>query len=193
MSADWTCNDCGNYDPENTNWRGWGYCTERNQYYPKSDKACSNKFDHKSDYVPMCFLTTAICDMLGMDDNCYGLNVMRNFRDTILVNDSRYYPLLAEYEVVGPVISDNMYKDKHGVQVAEYYFENYIYDIIMNLSTRRDYNDAIGKYVQMVNDFKRMYGVTKEVNENDVHLLGDKIQRKEYKVKRLVRVKDELK
>ena len=191
MADYWTCNDCENYDPENTNWRGWGYCTERNQYYPKSDRACTNKFAHKSDYVPMCFLTTAICDMLGMDDNCYGLNVMRNFRDTILVNDPRYYPLLAEYEVVGPVISENMYKDEHGVEVAEYYFENYIYDIVMNLSTKKDYNDAVKKYVEMVTDFKRMYGVTMEVTENDVNSLSDKIQRKEYKVKKLVRTKDE--
>ena len=43
MGAYWTCNDCNNYDPERTNYRGWGYCTERCQYYPKSDPACSNK------------------------------------------------------------------------------------------------------------------------------------------------------
>jgi len=190
MSADWTCNDCNNYDPERTNGKGWGYCTERCQYYPKSDRRC-NRFENKPDYVPTCFLTTAICDMLGMEDNCYGLNVMRNFRDNILVNDSRYYPLLAEYEVVGPIISENMYNDEHGIEVAEYYFENYIYDIVINLSTRKDYNDAVDKYVEMVNDFKRMYGVIKDVTENDVQLLSDKIQKKEYKIKRFLRVKDE--
>lgn len=191
MSSYWTCNDCGNYDPKRTNYRGWGYCTARNQYYPKSDRACSNKFAHKSDYVPSgCFLTTTICDMLGLDDNCYGLNIMRSFRDTILVNDPRHYPLLAEYEVVGPIISDNMKNDQHGVEVAEYYFEHYIYDIVMNLSIKRDYNDAVEKYVEMVTDFKRMYGVTKDVNESDVTLLGQKIKNKEYKVKKLVKVED---
>ena len=190
MADYWTCNDCGNYNPDDTNLRGWGYCTARNQYYPKSDRAC-NKFDHKSDYVPSgCFLTTTICDMLGFDDNCYGLNVMRNFRDNVLVNDSRYYPLLAEYEIVGPVISENMKNDDHGVEVAEYYFENYIYDIVMNLSTKKDYNEAVEKYVEMVTDFKRMYGVTKELNESDITLLCQSIKNNNYKVKRLVNVED---
>lgn len=190
MEAYWTCGECLHYNPEKTNSKGWGYCTERFTYYPFNDKACTTKFDHKRDYSPQCFLTTAICDMLGMEDNCYGLNVMRNFRDTILVNDLRYYPLLAEYDVVGPVISENMYNDEHGVEVAEYYFENYIYDIVVNLSTRRDYNDAVEKYVEMVTDFKRMYGVTKEVNESDITLLGKKIKNNEYKVKKLVKAED---
>jgi len=191
MSSYWTCYDCGKYDRNDVNRYDECYCTHFNKYYPKGDRACS-RFEHRTDYVPSgCFLTTTICDMLGMEDNCYGLNVMRNFRDTILVNDPRHYPLVAEYEVVGPIISENMKNDEYGVEVAEYYFENYIYDIVMNLSTRRDYNEAVEKYVEMVNDFKRMYGVTREVTENDVNSLSDKIQRKEYKVKKLVRTKDE--
>jgi len=181
--AYWTCNDCNNYDPERTNYRGWGYCTERNSYYPKSEPACTNKFEHKTDYVPPCFLTTTICDIFGFADDCYGLNIMRNFRDTILVNDIKYHALLAEYEVVGPVISEKMYKDNHRDEVAGYYFENYIYDIIMNLSTRKDYNEAVDKYVEMVNDMKRMYGVTKEVTNDDVAVLSKKIANKQYKVK----------
>lgn len=191
MSSYWTCYDCGRYDRGDVNRYDECYCTYYQKYYPKGDKACGN-FEHRTDYVPSgCFLTTTICDMLGMEDNCYALNVMRNFRDTVLVNDTRYYPLLAEYEVVGPVISENMQKDEHGVEIAEYYFEHHIYDIVMNLSTRRDYNDAVEKYVEMVTDFKRMYGVSKEVSESDVILLSDKIQRNEYKPKRLERVKDE--
>lgn len=181
--ADWTCNDCNNYDPERTNWSGNGYCTELCIYCPKSDKACS-KFEHNPDYVPPCFLTTAICNIFGFEDNCYGLNVMRNFRDTILVNDIKYHTLLAEYEVVGPVISERMYNDEYRQEVAGYYFENYIYDIIMNLSTRKDYDEAVDKYVEMVNDMKRMYGVTKEVTNEDVKVLTRKIENKEYKTKK---------
>lgn len=191
MSSYWTCYDCGRYDRGDVNRYDECYCTYYRKYYPKGDKACRN-FEQRSDYVPSgCFLTTTICDMLGMKDNCYGLNIMRNFRDTILVNNPIYYPLLAEYEVVGPIISENMQRDSHGVEVAEYYFENYIYDIVMNLSTKKDYNDAISKYVEMVTDLKRMYVVNKGITNDDVCLLSDKIQRKEYKSKRLVRTKDE--
>lgn len=182
MGAYWTCNDCGNYDPENTNWRGWGYCAERNSYYPKSDRAC-NKFEHKPDYVSQCFLTTAICNIFGFEDNCFGLETMRCFRDNILVKDSKYHRLLAEYEVVGPVISYMMYNDEHSLEVAEYYYENYIYDIVINLSTKKDYNEAVAKYVEMGNDMKRMYGITKEVSEEDIKVLTRKIENNQYKVK----------
>ena len=182
--AYWTCNDCDNYDPERTNYRGWGYCTERCSYYPKSEPACTNKFAHKSDYVSSCFLTTAICNIFGFEDDCFGLEIMRDFRDTILVNDVRYHALLAEYEVVGPIISDRMYMDNHSMEVASYYFENYIYDIIMNLSSKRDYDEAVSKYIEMVNDMKRMYGVYKEVTENDVIFISEKIKNKQYKVKK---------
>lgn len=183
--AYWTCNDCNNYDPDRTNWRDWGYCTERCSYYPKSEPACTDKFDHKSDYVSSCFLTTAICDIFGFADDCFGLETMRNFRDTVLVNDVRYHALLAEYELVGPIISGRMYNDSHCDEVAGYYFENYIYDIIMNLSTRKDYNEAVDRYVEMVNDMKRMYGVTKEVTNDDIKILTKRIENKEYKTKKI--------
>jgi len=181
--ASWTCNDCASYDAERTNYRGWGYCTERCQYYPPSDRAC-NKFRNNPEYTSSCFLTTAICDIFGYADNCFGLETLRNFRDTILVNDSKYYGLLAEYEVVGPIISERMYNDSHKNEVADYYFENYLYDIIVNLSTRKDYNEAVDRYVEMVNDMKRMYCVNHEVTEDDVLVLAKKIENKQYKVKK---------
>ena len=187
--ADYQCIDCKKYDENNTNRYGEGYCTYYCRYFPKSDRRCSNNFEKRDDYSSGCFLTTTICNIFGMKDDCYGLNVMRKFRDTVLVNDSRYYPLLAEYEVVGPIISEKMYKDEHGLEVAEYYFEHYIYDIIMNLSIRKDYNEAVEKYVEMVNDLKRMYGVTKEITNEDVDLLTNQIKNKQYKVKKLVRTK----
>lgn len=183
MSSYWTCYDCGRYDRNDTNRYDEGFCTYYCKYYPKSDKACS-RFEQRSDYVPSgCFLTTTICDMLGMEDNCFGLQTMRNFRDTVLVNDPKYYHLLAEYEVIGPIISDKIKNDSHGIEVAEYYFENYIYDIVMNLSTTGDYNSAVNKYVEMVTDLKRMYVVNEEISLNDVMHLGAKILKKQYKNK----------
>lgn len=180
--AYYTCNDCQSYDRNDTNRYDEGYCTEYCRYYPKSDKACS-RFNLRNDINTTCFLTTAICDIFGYEDDCFVLNVMRNFRDTVLVNDVKYHALLTEYEVIGPIISQKMYVDSHRGEVAGYYFENYIYDIVMNLSSRKDYDDAINKYIEMVNDLKRMYGVTKEISNEDVLVLTRKIENKQYKVK----------
>lgn len=180
--AYWTCNDCERYDRTDTNRYDECYCTYYNKYFARSDRACS-RFEQRSEYIPNCFLTTAICNIFGFEDNCLCLETMRNFRDTVLVNDPKYYSLLAEYEVVGPTISAMMNTDEHGLEVAEYYFENYIYCIFMNLLTKKDYNEAVDKYVEMVNDMKRMYKVTKEVSEEDIKSLTKKIENKQYKVK----------
>ena len=185
MSSYYTCYECQKYNPEDTNRYGEGYCCARNKYYPSSDRAC-NLFDKDERRAGSsgCFLTTAICHIFGYEDDCYGLNVMRDFRDTILIADRKYYPLLAEYEVLGPIISKKMYNDPYRDEVAGYYYENYIYDIIVNLTNTRNYDEAVNKYVEMVNDMKRMYGVTKEVTNSDVSYLTKQIQDKKYKVKK---------
>ena len=188
--AYYTCNDCENYDPNNTNRWNDGFCSYYCKYFSKSDKACS-KFEKRRDIDTTCFLTTAICNIFGFEDNCFGLETLRNFRDNYLVKDERYHKLLAEYEVIGPVISNNLYHDEHRMEVADYYFENYLYNIIVNLSTYKDYDEAVNMYIEMVNDMKRMYGVNLEVTDSDVMDLSVKINNNQYKVKRLVKVKEE--
>ncbi len=185
--AYYTCDDCGHYDKTDINRYGEYFCTHFCKYYPKSDKACSH-FEKSANYQERsnCFLTTTICNIFGMDDDCYGLNVMRNFRDTILVNDSKYYPLLAEYEFVGPEISKKMLEDENSEEVASYYFENYIYDILVNIVINNDYEKAVSMYVTMVNDLKRLYGISKEVSEDEVMILSEKIINKQYKNKKKV-------
>ena len=77
-----------------------------------------------------------------------------------------------------------LYNDKHGFEVAEYYFENYIYDIVENLATKKDYFEAVNKYIDMVNDMKRMYNIHNEVSEEVIKVLTRKIENKQYKVKK---------
>lgn len=180
--AYYVCNDCQKYDRNDINRYDEAYCTYYCKYFPKSDRACS-KFEKRNDIETTCFLTTAICDIFGYTDNCFGLETLRNFRDNVLVKDSRFYHLLAEYEVVGPIISQKLYNDEHRMEVAEYYFENYLYDIIVNLNTEKDYMSAVETYIVMVNELKRMYEITKKASLDDIKVLTRKIENGEYKVK----------
>lgn len=180
--AYYTCDDCRHYDIERTNYRGWGYCTQRCTYYPKSDSACT-RFEHKPDHVDDCFLTTAMCNIFGMDDDCYILNVMRNFRDKILINNPKYHEMLAQYEFVGPLISKRLYTDPHRQEVADYYFENYIYDIVMSIQNNCNTDEIVNKYLEMGYDMKRMYGITKNPTNEEFKSLTKKIQNKMYKNK----------
>lgn len=181
------CIDCKYYDENDRNSYGEGWCTEYCRYFPQGDKACG-RFDRRSDYEGRsnCFLTTTICNMFHFPDKCLGLETLRDFRDSYLVKNEKFYPLLAEYEVVGPIISDKMFNDVHGLEVAEYMYENYLYDIIVNLNTTKNYDEAVDKYVMMVDDLKRMYDVNVTVNNSDVCELSKKIKYGKYKVKRRV-------
>ena len=51
-----------------------------------------------------CFITTATCDSFGKPDNCYELNVFRNFRDNWLSCQPYGPSLIAEYYDVAPAI-----------------------------------------------------------------------------------------
>lgn len=173
--AYYVCDDCEHYDCNDTNRYDEGWCTYYCRYYPKSDKACSH-FERRSDYQSGCFLTTAICNIFGFSDNCIGLETLRYFRDTYLINDVKYHKLLAEYEVIGPKISQKMYNDEHKVEVAGYYFENYLYDIITDFIPNGKNTEAIDKYVEMTNDLKRMYNIEQEVTQNDINSLSNQIK-----------------
>lgn len=186
--AYYQCIDCKYYNENDLNRYGEGYCTERCHYYPKSDIAC-NRFERRTDYQGRsnCFLTTAICNIFGFEDNCIGLETLRYFRDNYLVNDQKYHSLLAEYEVIGPIISSKMQNDEHRLEIAEYYFENYLYDIITDYVPNNKNTEAINKYVDMTNDLKKMYNIEDKISVEDINNMTSKIKNKEYKVKRKVK------
>lgn len=180
--AYYVCDDCEHYDHNDINRYDEGWCTYYCRYYPKSDRACSH-FEHKPDHDPDCFLTTAMCNIFGMTDDCYILNVMRNFRDKILINNPKYHEMLAQYEFVGPLISKNLYADPHRQEVADYYFENYIYAIVMSIQNNHNTDEIVNKYLEMGYDMKRMYGITKNPTNEEFKLLTKKIQNRMYKNK----------
>ena len=96
--------------------------------------------------------------------------------------------MLAQYEIIGPIISQKLYTDPHRKEVAEYYFENYIYDIVCDLQKGcKDYDNIARRYIEMANDMKRMYGINKEVKEEEVISLSEKIKNNQYKVKKLTK------
>ena len=70
------------------------------------------------------------------------------------------------------------------MEVAEYYFENYLYDIITDFVPNGKSEDAINSYVNMTNDLKRMYGITNEVSNDDINNITNMIKNKNYKVKK---------
>lgn len=110
------CGECGHLDYNNKERytsRDRYYCNYQHKYVELTDKGCykfmkdpSKCKSSSGSYTPSgCFITTIVCGILGYEDNCELLCILRNFRDTTLKADPKYLELLLEYDSIGPRIS----------------------------------------------------------------------------------------
>lgn len=110
-----TCNDCIKLETDNraslkeTKY----YCKELHQYKNPNEEQCSYfSYNRESNKKPNdgftpsgCYITTMVCNILGYEDNCSLLSLLRKFRENVLKCDFRYYQLLIQYDMIGPVLS----------------------------------------------------------------------------------------
>ena len=149
--------------------------------YSRSDSCRQNMYDNsKSHSGGGCYLTTAMCDILGYQDNNYYLQTLRLFRDTVLQKNRSYWPLLIAYDIVGPSIARELSEDKNNVAVATEMFDNYITKAVTAIETKK-YEQATNIYIDMTNSLANRYGFedvtsviidSKDTEVKDPSLLG---------------------
>lgn len=72
-----------------------------------------------------CHITTAIVDILGLQNDCRELVVLKDFRVKVMESDSRYDDLLIKYDELGPIVADSLRKENN-VNLAMDLFTTYI-------------------------------------------------------------------
>ena len=127
---------------------GWRYEIDEDRDYDMLER------NNRSD----CYLTTIICEILGLDDNCEILTIMRHFRNDILQKNLKYIGILVEYDMIGPMIANNLKNDENSLWIAKELLEHYIKPIIIYINNR-DYDNAIVLYQNMTNLLKENYGI----------------------------------
>lgn len=100
-----------------------------------------------------CFLTTAMCSILGKKDNCYELETLRKFRDEVLKKTDSGRKIINDYYSIAPEISLKLmnHKDKKCIAV---FMNNHYIKPILSLIKHKDYNHAINMYIEMVRYIK---------------------------------------
>lgn len=131
------------------------FCTAYSRDYDSIKNAQRYSIDHSNE---RCYLTTMLCDILGMEDNNKYLFAMRCFRRNILQNDPKYKRLLVEYDIVGPKIAEALNNDPLKEQIAHKYFKYSIIPIINNINNN-NINLAVEMYKSMTNYLKGFYGL----------------------------------
>lgn len=177
MSKVFQCIECGYCDTDNTNWKGYVKCTKLGIYVDPNSNSCYRSIERAQPYSSGCYLTTAMCNILGFDDDCKYLNILRSFRDDYMKFDPVCLPLLMEYDMLGPLVSKHLNNDVNNKQIANIMLNKYIIPACVCISAH-DYEQAIEIYTSMTKSLIGYYNIPfiniPNMNEEsiDINTLG---------------------
>ena len=168
------CAECTYLDISDGNLYGAFWCDKKLERHLATDIECGSfcraysrnsssirnaiEFSNSKNSGGGCYLTTILCNILGMSDNNIYLETMRNFRKNILQKDEKYKTLLAEYDIVGPAIAEALANDPLKEAIAKIYLNNFIIPITEFINNKEN-ERAVDKYYQMTNNLKTFYGL----------------------------------
>lgn len=104
-----------------------------------------------------CYITTAVCESLGKDDNCYELNLLRNYRDNYLINEtSDGESIVKEYYDIAPTIVKHINKKDEKLAIYKDVWNSYLNPCV-NLIEAGDKSECKEIYYKMVRDLQAKY------------------------------------
>jgi len=104
----------------------------------------------------LCYITTAVCESLGKGDDCYELNLLRNYRDTYLRETEEGRALVEEYYDIAPTIVTRIDKSEHAAQLYQAIWSDYLKPCIRDLEEQHP-EACKSRYMAMVKDLKGRY------------------------------------
>lgn len=149
------CVDCNYMDLKDRNRYDEAYCAYMKKYTTLTG-SCYH-FDRRES-GSSCYLTTAMCEILGYEDNSDILENLRGFRDFYMWNDPKCEGLLDEYNTIGPIVSKKLKNDEDSISTALMMRDEYIIPAISFIFEER-YEEALTTYIDMTNMLKAKYNV----------------------------------
>ncbi|MGL4758711.1 MAG: CFI-box-CTERM domain-containing protein [Patescibacteria group bacterium] len=100
-----------------------------------------------------CFLTTACTQMMGLDDSCYELQVLRKYRDNYLTNRVGGIDDISKYYSEAPEIVNKINKLSESKRIWQDVF-NEIQNIVSMIESNKN-EEAYKKYTKLFNLLKK--------------------------------------
>ena len=125
------------------------YCPEIGGYHKETESGCRYYQEAIKPTNTGCFITTAVVDIMGYDDNCYILKTLRMFRDEYLQNNLKYRHILLTYDAIGPQISEHLLNSDQRKIISILITESYLIPICKMIRSC-DYEKAIASYIDMI-------------------------------------------
>ena len=152
-------------------------CYDHCEAYGRSNYARENMYENSQQHQSSgCYLTTIMCNILGYPDDNYYLQTLRSFRDNVLKQNVKYYPLLRTYDVIGPTIALELSKDKNKETIAKALFNHYITRAVTAIEENKT-QEATNIYVAMTKVLASKYNINTQIitinpEEIDITTLG---------------------
>ncbi|MBE6085911.1 MAG: zinc-ribbon domain-containing protein [Selenomonas ruminantium] len=103
-----------------------------------------------------CFITTAVCDRFGKDDDCYELTMFRDFRDNWLAFQDDGKSLIKEYYIVAPKIVSAINQLPNARTIYREIWDTYLEKCLSYIEQAK-WLDCKEKYVEMVQNLRKKY------------------------------------
>lgn len=111
-----------------------------------------------------CYITTAVCESLGKPDDCYELNLLREYRDQYLLKQPEGEALVREYYDIAPTIVKRMEREAEHMQLYQEIWHQYLLPCIRLIEEGRQ-EECQSVYEEMVNVLGRRYFYRNRENE----------------------------
>ena len=125
--------------------------------FPKSNIRASDFEDiEKGFHRKWCYITTAACQVRGMKDDCEELNLLRNYRDTYMMQLSGGEERILEYYDIAPSIVKHINMRPDADRIYDRIWKDYIAPCIV-LIREGKMEECMSLYSRMVLDMKKEY------------------------------------
>lgn len=104
----------------------------------------------------MCYITTAVCRSLDKPDDCYELNLLRDYRDHYLLATEDGYKLVEEYYNIAPTIVKKINRCGNADEIYHHIWEAYLNPCVRLIEAERP-EECQKLYSNMVRGMAKEY------------------------------------
>jgi len=121
-----------------------------------------------------CFITTACCEALGLDDDCFELRTLRRYRDRVLAKRPDGVADIAAYYALAPLILARLPREARNQRLRSVYAR---YILPSALAARLGFNTLAYKlYVRMLDELAGAFVPEKERARGSSHALSTSLK-----------------
>ena len=104
----------------------------------------------------LCYITTAVCESLGRPDDCYELNLLRNYRDTYLSSIEEGKQIVMEYYDIAPTIVNRIRHRDNSSEVFRGIWNDYLQSCVKMIE-QNQMEKCRECNISMVRDLQKKY------------------------------------